>query len=122
MGVLAAFFNAVNYAIVASAGPIMYLSEPRRETLMTSLRLFVIGSVAALIGWGIYRKKKVASVAGLVLSTIALIANAMDSGILHANSLYFVFMAYMFIQSTRGIFAFHKADDNPENGSAAPDR
>lgn len=65
--------------------------------------------VASLIGWGIYKRSKAATLTGLILALIGGIGNCFAKGILDKNTILSFLVAFMFVQSTRGIFAYHKA-------------
>ena len=65
-------------------------------------------TAAGLIVWGIVKKFKAAPVAGLIVSVIALIENFVSHGFMNIDTVLGVLLAWMFIQTTRGIFEHHK--------------
>jgi hypothetical protein len=67
--------------------------------------------IASLIGWGIYKRSEAATLTGLLLPLIGAIGDCFAKGILDRNRIFSYLVAYMFVQFTRGIFAYHKANE-----------
>ena len=61
MGCFAAFSSAAIWGLIMLLGPIIYIFETHTiETLYTSLQGLVHFVIAASVGWGIYKKYKLA--------------------------------------------------------------
>ncbi|MGD8963574.1 MAG: hypothetical protein PVF29_14760 [Desulfobacterales bacterium] len=108
MGSFMSFFYAVMWGlgligVVASA--IFTQDSVSGGTLFNALIHF---AAAGLIGWGIVKKIKAAPVAGLILSLIGLIENFVSNGFINIDAVLGLLLAWMFIQSTRGIFEHHR--------------
>ena len=115
MGCFAAFFYAVVWGLIVLLGPIIYFAEIQKiETIFPSLQGLIYFIISASIGWGIYKRYKLATIAGLILSIIGLIGNFLTKGFIDRNAIIFLLMTYMFINSTRGIFAHHNVGKKPE--------
>jgi ABC-type proline/glycine betaine transport system permease subunit len=116
MGCFAAFFYAVNWGLIMLAGPIIYIFETHKtETLYTSLQGLIYFIIAASIGWGIYKRYKLATITGLALAIIGLIGNWIAKGFTARESILFLLMIFMFVHSTRGIFAHHETSNSLES-------
>ena len=110
MGCLASFFYAAIWGLIGLVGLIIFIIETHKiEIILTSLHQLIYSLIAATIGWGIYKRYKLAAIAGLSLAIIGLIVNWFIQGFIDRASICFLFMTYCFIHSTRGILAHHKA-------------
>ena len=108
MGSFMSFFYAVMWGLVligAIASAIFAQNTLSGGTIFNALIHF---SAAGLIGWGIVKKIKAAPVAGLILSIIGLIENFVSNGFTNIDTVLGLLFAWMFIQSTRGIFEHHR--------------
>ncbi len=107
MGCFASFFYAVMWGLMAIGGPIIYFFETQNvETLHKSFQAIIHFIIASSIGWGIYKKNKIATVAGLFLSIVGFI-NSLVIGDYNGGLMAWLCIIFMFVQSTRGIFAHH---------------
>lgn len=88
-------------------GTITANSEAIGKTLEALIHL----TIAMAIGWGIYKKYKAATTAGLVLAIAGFVGNGVTRGFTSKNSIIMLADAWMFLQSTRGIFAYHKMNN-----------
>jgi len=114
MGCFAALFYAVIWGLIAIVGLIIGLINQSAETFKTTLEASIHLSIALLIGWGIYKKHKIASISGLGLSIIGFIGNWYTKGIMDSNVIKCFIMTWLFLHSTRGIFAYHGSNEQME--------
>lgn len=109
LGCFASFFYPVNWGLVMLFGVAYGIFGQNSNASHRILEALVHLLVASLIGWGIYKRSKAATLTGLILALIGGIGNCFAKGILGKNTILSFLVAFMFVQSTRGIFAYHKA-------------
>jgi hypothetical protein len=109
MGCIAAGFFVFKAGLLVLFGPFIILFETRNlvdaQALLQPLAILLI---ALSIGWGIYKKKRVATVAGLALMLSGLILSLASHGIKGKDTLLYFLSSFMFLHATRGIFSYHK--------------
>ena len=108
MGSFMSFFLATMWGIgliIVISSAIFTKNSVSGGTLLNALINF---TAAGLIGWGIIKKFKAAPVAGLILSLIGLIENFVSNGFMNIDTVLGLLLAWMFIQTARGIFEHHK--------------
>lgn len=110
MGCFAAFFYAGNWGLILFFGVGYGIITTNLEALGKSVEALIPLTIATSIGWGIYKKIKAAPVAGFILAVYGFIGNWITKGFIHRNSIIMIIFAWMFLQSARGIFAYHKID------------
>lgn len=59
-----------------------------------------------VIGWGIYKMNRIAAIAGPALYILERISMGLEYGL--KNPIMVIIISFMFINSVRGIFAYHK--------------
>ena len=115
MGRFMSFFLAAMWAIGligVLASVILTQNSVSGGTLFNALINF---TAAGLIGWGIVKRIKAAPVAGLILSLFGLIENFVSNGFKDIDTVLGVLLAWMFIQTTRGIFEHHRIASDQGN-------
>jgi hypothetical protein len=107
VGCFAAFFYAGNWGLIMIFGAISGIATASTEALPKALEALIHFTIAGSIGWGIYKKYKAATIAGLVLAVIGFSGNLVTKGLVNKTSIIMLVNVWAFVQSTRGIFAFH---------------
>jgi len=108
LGCFAALFYAGNWGLNILFGTIYGIITTDSKTIFTALSSIAHFVIAASIGWGIYKKYKTATITGLLLSIIGFIGNGVAKGFTNTTSIICLVDVWMFVHSTRGIFAYHK--------------
>jgi hypothetical protein len=109
MGCIAACIYIFQAGLLVLFGPFIIIFDTRNlADAQALLRPLIILIVASSIGWGIYKKNKIAAVAGLTLTFTAFILSLSYNGIKGKDTISDLVTAFMFLHSTRGIFAYHK--------------
>jgi hypothetical protein len=108
LGCFAAFFYAASWGLITLFGAIYGIVTANSELIGKVVTPLIHLAIATSIGWGILRKFRVAPVAGLVLSVYGFIGNWVTQGFTNKTAIIMVVDVWMFIQATRGIFAYHK--------------
>ena len=113
MGCIGAAFYALNWGATMLLGPIIYIFETHDfKTILTSLKAVLYFLIVASIGWGIYKKNRIATTAALSLALVAFIGSLASEDIKVRNVISALVSTFMFLHSTRGIFAYHKINKN----------
>jgi hypothetical protein len=108
LGCFAAFFYAVQWGLLLIVDAIYAIVTSNSEIIPKALEGLLHFTISAVIGWGIYKKYKAAPIAGLILASYGFIGNLITKGIFNRSSIILFIDSWMFLQSMRGIFAFHK--------------
>ena len=109
MGCIASFYYAISWGLIMLIGPIIYIFDTHTtKSLNTSIQGLIHFILAAAIGWGIYKRYKVATIIGLCLAILGLLGNLFTKGPQDRVTITFLFIVYMLVQSTRGILAHHR--------------
>jgi hypothetical protein len=108
VGCFAALFYAGNWVLIMLFGAISGIATASTEALRTALEALIHFTIAGSIGWGIYKKNKTATIAGLVLAVIGFSWNLASKGLVNKTSIIMLVDVWAFAQSTRGIFAYQR--------------
>ena len=111
LGCFAAFFYAVSWGVIVLFGSIYGIITANSEAIGKMLEALIHLTIATAIGWGIYKKFKSAPIAGVVLAVAGFVGNYVTRGLTNTTSIIMLIDAWAFIQSTRGIFAYHKMNN-----------
>ncbi len=114
LGCFAAFFYAGNWGLIMLFGAANSIIATNTEALRATIEALIQFTIAGAIGWGIYKKSRTATVAGLILAVEGFISYSIIKGIINKNSVIMFVNVWAFCQSTRGIFAYHKIRTNTE--------
>jgi hypothetical protein len=106
-GCFAAFFYAAIYGVGVLFGLVAIIIG-NLDAIGKILEPVIRSTIAAAIGWGVYKKFRAAPVAGLVLSAYFFIGTSLSRGSFDTIAIIMVVDAWLFIHATRGIFAYHK--------------
>ncbi len=109
MGSIASFYYAISWGLIMLIGSIIYIFDnPTSNSIITSIQGLIHFVIAAAIGWGIYKRYKVATITGLCLAVLGLVGNLFTKGPLDRVTITFLVIVFMLVHSTRGILAHHK--------------
>jgi hypothetical protein len=108
IGCCAAFFYAAHWGLTTLIGAIYGIIAANSEVIGKTVVSLIHLAIATSIGWGILKRFRAAPVAGLVLSVYGFIGSCFTKGFINSTAIIMVVDTWMFIQATRGIFAYHK--------------
>ena len=106
-GCFAAFFYAAIYGVGVLFGLVAIIIG-NSDAIGKILEPVIRSTIAAAIGWGVYKKFRAAPVAGLILSAYFFIGTSLSRGFIDTTTIIMILDVWLFIHATRGIFAYHK--------------
>lgn len=105
VGYWVVFIYALIWTIVFIIGiPIFFFETHSSATISTSLGGAVHAVCAAILGWGLIKKSKIAAAIGLSLACLGFLQNLLSDGILASNTLLFMYGASSLVHYNRAIW------------------